>query len=190
MNPNMKIPVLNDDGFVLFESVAIAKYLHQKHENTINDQWFPKEIKQRALINSYLDWHHNHFRPRIATCAFAVIGPMLFKTKPLTDDKVQETKRAAFKAIKDLEEQWLKDGKFIAGQNAPSLADLFAYGELIQLSFVFGNKEIQLGSSAALNDYPKVKKWCSKMEELPHYGEVHNFLSKFIFKTFSQQSKL
>ena len=50
INPNGKVPVINDDGFILFESWAIARYilLNKAPENTI----YPKDdIKKRAQID-------------------------------------------------------------------------------------------------------------------------------------------
>lgn len=52
MNPQKEIPVLDDDGFLLGESVAIMQYLCDKYapENPI----YPKDPKQRALVNHRL----------------------------------------------------------------------------------------------------------------------------------------
>lgn len=52
LNPQKEIPVLDDDGFVLSESIAIMQYLCDQYdpENPI----YPKEPKQRALVNHRL----------------------------------------------------------------------------------------------------------------------------------------
>lgn len=49
LNPQKEIPVLDDDGFLLSESIAIMQYLCDQYapENPI----YPKEPKQRALVN-------------------------------------------------------------------------------------------------------------------------------------------
>ena len=41
INPNGRLPVIVDDGFVLFESLAITLYLAKKHspENSIRPRW-------------------------------------------------------------------------------------------------------------------------------------------------------
>lgn len=52
LNPQKEIPVLDDDGFLLSESIAIMQYLCDQYaaENPI----YPKEAKQRALVNHRL----------------------------------------------------------------------------------------------------------------------------------------
>lgn len=49
LNPQKEIPVLDDDGFLLGESIAIMQYLCDQYapENPI----YPKEPKKRALVN-------------------------------------------------------------------------------------------------------------------------------------------
>ena len=41
MHPAGKVPVLDDDGFVLFESNAIMKYLCRKHDSDL----YPQDIQ-------------------------------------------------------------------------------------------------------------------------------------------------
>lgn len=52
LNPQKEIPVLDDNGFLLGESVAIMQYLCDKYapENPI----YPKDPKTRALVNQRL----------------------------------------------------------------------------------------------------------------------------------------
>ncbi|XP_042337662.1 glutathione S-transferase theta-2-like, partial [Plectropomus leopardus] len=39
-----KVPVMKDGGFVLTESVAILKYLLQKHSSSVADHWYPADL--------------------------------------------------------------------------------------------------------------------------------------------------
>ncbi len=54
MNPNGKIPVIDDDGFVLWESNAIVRYLAAKHG--AGTLW-PTDLRQRADADRWMDWH-------------------------------------------------------------------------------------------------------------------------------------
>lgn len=56
LHPAGKIPVIDDDGFVLFESNAICRYLADKNNSPI----YPKELKQRAFVEQWTDFATNH----------------------------------------------------------------------------------------------------------------------------------
>lgn len=53
MNPNGLVPTLDDDGFVLWESNAIVRYLCAKYaEGTL----WPQDLKIRADADRWMDW--------------------------------------------------------------------------------------------------------------------------------------
>jgi glutathione S-transferase len=53
MNPNALVPTLEEDGFVLWESNAIVRYLAGKYgAGTLE----PAEARARARANSWMDW--------------------------------------------------------------------------------------------------------------------------------------
>ena len=58
LNPNHKVPVLEDDGFVLWESHAIMQYLADK---TPRQTVYPAETRARADVNRWLFWSGQHF---------------------------------------------------------------------------------------------------------------------------------
>jgi len=60
LNPNGKVPVLEDDGFVLWESHAIMQYLADK---TPGQTVYPQEARARADVNRWLFWSAHHFQP-------------------------------------------------------------------------------------------------------------------------------
>lgn len=62
LNPNHKVPVLEDDGFILWESCAIMQYLAEK---TPRQTVYPAETRARADVNRWLFWSSQHFSPAI-----------------------------------------------------------------------------------------------------------------------------
>uniref|UniRef100_A0A2A4J7E4 Glutathione S-transferase n=1 Tax=Heliothis virescens TaxID=7102 RepID=A0A2A4J7E4_HELVI len=52
MNPQKEIPVLEDDGFFLSESVAIMQYICDKFQP--DNRLYPKDPKARAIVNHRL----------------------------------------------------------------------------------------------------------------------------------------
>src|SRR6185437_4887992 len=62
MNPNGLVPTLEeDDGFLLWESNSIVRYLAGKHGGALE----PKDAKARALASQWMDWQ------------LAVLGPVI-----------------------------------------------------------------------------------------------------------------
>lgn len=63
-NPNGLIPTISDDGFVLWESNAIVRYLAAKHG--AGTLW-PEDLTVRAEADKWMDWQlgtiWNSFRP-------------------------------------------------------------------------------------------------------------------------------
>ena len=59
-NPNGRVPVLDDDGFVLWESRAIMQYLADK---TPGQTLFPTDLRERAEVTRWLFWCAAHMTP-------------------------------------------------------------------------------------------------------------------------------
>lgn len=53
MNPNRKVPTIDDEGFVLPESNTIVRYLAARHGRT---DLLPPAPRERALVESWMDW--------------------------------------------------------------------------------------------------------------------------------------
>jgi len=50
MNPRHRCPVIDDDGFILYESLAILGYLEEKYPDSGRGRYFPDDIQERALV--------------------------------------------------------------------------------------------------------------------------------------------
>jgi len=62
LNPNGKVPFLDDEGFHLWESHAIMQYLADKSPG---QALYPEDIQARADVNRWLFWSAYHFTPAI-----------------------------------------------------------------------------------------------------------------------------
>jgi glutathione S-transferase len=79
-NPNGKVPVLEDDGLVLWESHAIMQYLADK---TPGQTVYPAEIRARADVNRWLFWSAYHFTPSISILGWEnFVKPMIGQGDP------------------------------------------------------------------------------------------------------------
>lgn len=152
LHPATKIPVIDDDGFVLFESNAIIKYLADKAPSDL----YPRDIKQRALVDQWMDFVSIHIGGAMNRIIFNRI------VAPLINAKVDEN------SLKDglnfLEKFWpvvenrLSTQAFLAGDNL-TLAD-------INLLAVTDPVE---SSGVDLSPYPVLTKWRNSLREKDFY---------------------
>jgi glutathione S-transferase len=63
LNPNGRVPTLEDGTFALTESHAIMQYLA---DLTPGQTIYPTETRARANVNRWLFWNAHHFAPAIA----------------------------------------------------------------------------------------------------------------------------
>ncbi|MGW8324021.1 MAG: glutathione S-transferase family protein, partial [Thermodesulfobacteriota bacterium] len=74
LHPAGKVPVIDDDGFVLFESNAIVRYLATKSESPL----YPGGLKQRALVDQWSDFVSHHIGTALGRVLFnRVFAPFL-----------------------------------------------------------------------------------------------------------------
>jgi glutathione S-transferase len=67
LNPNRKMPVLEDDGFVLWESNAIMQYLATRSgDRTL----WPSEPRRQADVSRWQCWELAHWGPACGTLVF------------------------------------------------------------------------------------------------------------------------
>ncbi len=70
MNPNGLVPVIDDAGFVLWESNAIVRYLASKHG--AGSLW-PVDIPVRADADRWMDWQAVSLNPSIGPAFIQLI---------------------------------------------------------------------------------------------------------------------
>ena len=64
-SPPAQVPVLNDNGFIIFDSMAIAEYANELGDGSL----LPRDIKARAKARAFASWQHSTFG-RICPCVF------------------------------------------------------------------------------------------------------------------------
>lgn len=71
MNPNGRVPVIEDDGFVLWESNTIVRYLLAKHAP--DSAWYPADAQARATADKWMDWTTSSFAGPFRTVFWGVL---------------------------------------------------------------------------------------------------------------------
>jgi len=74
LNPNGLVPTIDDDGFILWESNAIVRYLAAKH--AAGTLW-PTDLKVRADADRWMDWCSTTLAP-----AFVPVFMTMVRTPP------------------------------------------------------------------------------------------------------------
>ena len=116
MNPNGLVPVIEDDGFVLWESNAIVRYLAAKH--AAGTLW-PDDLRLRADVDRWMDWQATTFTPAMRDAFLQLV-----RTPPEARNtaRVEASREAGEKAAAVLDSHLAGRG-FVAGE-AFSPADL------------------------------------------------------------------
>jgi glutathione S-transferase len=124
MNPNGRIPVIDDDGFVLWESNAIVRYLASRHAG--DGQWLPRDLQRRALAEQWMDWTTSTFAPAFRDLFWGVLRT----PEQQRDVRRIEAARVACAQQLALVDAALANSPYLAG-DTPSVGDVplgsFAY---------------------------------------------------------------
>jgi len=114
MYPQGEIPVLDDNGFILGESVAINQYLADEY--AVDDTFYPKSPKIRAIVNHRLAFHVSTYYRRIHDY---MILPMDYKLERTADNlkKLNHAVQIFNKFLKD------QGTSYVAGEHV-TIADL------------------------------------------------------------------
>lgn len=165
INPVGKIPAIDDDGFHLFESNAICKYLAAKQNSPI----YPKDLKSRAVVDQWIDFVTNHIGVHASQLAFArIFAPRM--NRPVNAMAVEDAEKFLGMYFPILEQR-LSAHVYVAG-NEFTLADivLFSILEPAELS--------QVG----LNAYPKITAWRNQLKAQPFYTSCYKVYGEMLTK--------
>jgi glutathione S-transferase len=153
LNPNSRIPTIEEDGFVLWESNAIVRYLARKHGK---GRLCPADLKVRADADRWMDWCTSVFTPQMIP---VFVG--LMKTPPEQRDlRAIEDARVRWEASVGLLNDALAGRDYIAGKD-------FSMGDIPLGVFVHRWYLIPMQRA----EMPNVRAWYARLKERPAYVE-------------------
>jgi glutathione S-transferase len=118
MNPTGLVPTINDDGFVLWESNAIVRYLCAKHGmGTL----CPPELQRRADMERWMDWQQTTLRPHF----HALFNALNAAARP--GDAELATLRQALDAVWAILDAHLATRSFVGGDSLTMADFAFCY---------------------------------------------------------------
>jgi glutathione S-transferase len=116
LNPNAKVPVLEDDGLVVYESMAINLYLAEKYGK--NSLW-PSDPAARAGAYQWSFWAMTEVEPHLLT----IMRNRVMAPPENRDEKAAQAAVEALKAPLNALEESLKGKEYLLGKNF-TIADL------------------------------------------------------------------
>jgi glutathione S-transferase len=157
-NPNGRVPTLEEDGFVLWESPAILKYLAAKHpERALAGA----DAKTQALIDQWTCWFVGGPEAAIDALAWEILIKPKFLNQPGNDPGIMEDARARLaRFLPVLDKQ-------LAGRD-------YVIGKLTVLDFLIGPR---LDTAPAILDidisgYKNILAWLERLRAKPYWNDA------------------
>jgi glutathione S-transferase len=153
MNPNGLVPTVIDDGFVLWESHAVVRYLAEKQAP---NQLYPGDRKQVALANQWMDWCNTTVTPAIRAVFWGLV-----RTPPEERDlDAIARSRDETEQVMGMLNDHLADAVYVAG-------DAFSMGDipLGVMAYRWFNLEIER------KEFPHLTRWYQSLTERGGFAE-------------------
>ena len=110
LNPNRTIPTINDDGFVLWESTPIVRYLSRRYGT---GSLCPEDPQQAALADQWMEWFKANVFPSFIPIFFGLVRMPKEQSDP---EKIAAAARAAGEKLQILDRH-LEGRRFVAGDD-------------------------------------------------------------------------
>jgi glutathione S-transferase len=159
LNPRRKVPVLDDGGYVVYESAAIVEYLEDAYRG-IGNPLFPDDIRARGIARRKIREADEY----VAHAMEQLVDEVLFKPPAERDAPRIARARLRFLAEAAVFEQDLV-GDYLAG--APGAADFTLYPMLALVLRMESRTHPDLAIAAELG--ARLRAWMARIEALPYF---------------------
>ncbi|KAJ3165643.1 hypothetical protein HK101_000184 [Irineochytrium annulatum] len=157
LQPFGQVPVLDDDGLILFESRAICRYIATKYRDQGPDLLADKaDVKTRAMVDVWSSVEAFDYDPHLSK----LVGELLFKKMRggTPDLEVAKGHRENWNKTLDIYEKHLAKNQYLAG-------DVFTLADLYHLTYT--NYAFAIGHGDAITTRPNVKAWWERISARP-----------------------
>jgi glutathione S-transferase len=157
VNPIGKVPAIDDNGFCLFESNAIIKYLADKNNSAL----YPKELKARALVDSWIDFTTLHVGINLMKVTYnRLFAPM--RGQPVDENSIKDGEQFLSRFLPTVDQQ-LGLSKYLCGPTM-TLADINLLATLDPAE----------ASQVDLSKYKNITKWRNALKKEKFYTQCHS----------------
>lgn len=163
IHPAGKVPVIIDDGFTLFESGAIIRYLADRADAPI----YPKDLKKRAIVDQWMDYVTSHIQNGVGRVLYnKIIAPKI--GKDVDENSMKCGYEFLSRYLPVIEEQ-LGKSKYLAG-NELTLADFTLLAHCDPLEVI----------EVDVNKYPNLAKYREALRTQDFYQAVHKYYGESV----------
>jgi len=155
LNPNGLVPTIDDDGFVLWESNAIVRYLAAKHGGA-SGTLYPADHARRADADRWMDWQQTTLGPPMGALFRALLRKPAEPMDPAALEAAQAKAAASWKML----DHALADRSYIAGAEL-TVGDI-ALGNAIHRWY-----RLPIARPAL----PSLEAWYARLRERPAYRQ-------------------
>lgn len=150
MNPAGKLPILEDDGFVVAESIAILEYLEERHPTPA---LLPGDLRARARVRQLMAAADAYFTPDVVRHIHRVFA----EPRDQWDARAVAEDTARIAAHLDVLERRLEGRDHLAGP--------FTLADVVYVPFVTALP--LLGLASLLAGRPAVAAWIARLNARP-----------------------
>ena len=157
LNPNQRMPVLEDEGFVLWESNAIVQYLAAKKPES---GLLPADLRARMTAVKWQFWESAHWDPACAIFMFENVVKSLFGIGAPSADELKRGEGLVARFAPVLDAQ-LQNTRYAAG-DALTVADIALGSTLVRAD----------EAKVPLEPYRGIARWRAELAALPGWKKA------------------
>ncbi|MCH9699637.1 MAG: glutathione S-transferase family protein [Gammaproteobacteria bacterium] len=157
IHPAGKVPALDDNGFILFESGAICRYLASKEQSSL----YPTTINEKAIVDQWTDFSVNHIASAMQKLLF---NRVIYKfTDMEKDDRSLQDGLNFLDRFLPIIDTQLSTSTYLAS-NELSLADMILLAWLDPAEV----------SELDLSPYQNISNWRNLLKQQAFYKQCFN----------------
>ena len=153
LNPNGVVPTLDDDGFILWESNTIVRYLAARYAPDL----YPQDLLARASAEKWMDWATSSFAAPFRTVFWGTL-----RTPP------EQRDAAAIQAAIDTCVSLLAIPEATLAKQPYLTGEQFGMGDIPLGSFIYAWFEMPIERPAQ----PHLKAWYERLKARPAYRDA------------------
>jgi glutathione S-transferase len=163
MNPRCKVPVLDDGGFVIYESAAVVDYIADAYAN-VGAPLFPTDVKARAVARRKIREADEY----VAQSMERLVERVLFTPREEWDhDKIAKSRERFLAELAYFENELT--GDFLVGELGA--ADFTLYPLLALALRMESRTKPDLDIAAHIG--PRLTAWMRRIEALPFFAKTY-----------------